>query len=127
MKKAIVALLFVLFALPVMAQTQGEAVEELVYIFQHSPREVAVSLVAGTANKDATGEAFKVAIKHLLLKAAEMRTAESRSGLTEADRAILKAAKADAMFDPVKVFPERIAEPTRELKLDTAISEVSKE
>ena len=55
------------------------------------------------------------------------QVAETRSRLSEADRTILQAAKKDAVFDPAKVFPERIAEPTKELKLDAATKEVSKE
>lgn len=114
----------ILAALAIISQAQGQtvtkgaAVDELIYIFQHSPKEVATALVANAGNQDATGEAFRLVVKALLAKTSATKIAESRSGLSEPDRAILKAVKADAVFEPAEVFPEKI-NPALELKLDT--------
>lgn len=107
--------------------TQNEAVEGLLYLFNEHPREVAKHLVASSTPDTLEGKAFRLVVKRLLEREAAVRLAETRSRLTEEDRSILKAAKQDAVFDPAKVFPERIAEPTQELKLDAATKEVSKE
>jgi len=112
---------------PALAQvTQNEAVEGLLYLFNEHPRAVAQFLVASATPDTTEGKAFRLVMKRLLEREAAVRLAETRSRLTEDDRAILKAVKQDAVFDPAKVFPERIEEPTKELKLDT-VSEVSKE
>jgi len=104
---------------------QGKAVDGLLYLFNTQARGTASYLVASAATDSATGEAFRLVVKELLARSEAAQVAETRSRLSEADRTILQAAKKDAVFDPAKVFPERIAEPTKELKLD-AVSEVFK-
>jgi hypothetical protein len=129
MKKTLILAMMLLVSSTVaqgQAVRQGEAVDGLLYLFNTQARGTANYLVASAAADSATGEACRLVVRELLARSKAAQVAETRSRLTEADRAILQAAKVNAVFDPAKVFPERIAEPTRELKLD-AMSEVSKE
>lgn len=99
--------------------TQNEAVEGLLYLFNTQPRAVAQFLVSSATPDTTEGKAFRLVIKELLARSETAQVAETRSRLSEADRAILKAAKQSAVFDPKEVFKEKISDPAQELKLNT--------